>query len=72
MAKIIPWVIYALGVLISKRFCVGYWVVGPVFAVTLLLANYERISKTLSKKHILFILASTLTYAFVYLIASKG
>ena len=72
MKKVIPWLVYGLCVLISRRYCAGYWVVGPVFGVALLLVNFERVSKKLSSKHFAFVLASTLIYALVYFIADKG
>ena len=73
LKKIIPWAAYITSVLISWKFCAGFWVVGPVFALCFLAANYECVLSARSyPKHLIFILASTLIYALVFLIADKG
>ena len=72
MKKIIPWVVYGLCVFISRQFCTGYWVVGPVFGVALLLFNSDRVFKKLSSQHLVFLITSTLIYALVYWIAANG
>ena len=73
LKKIIPWAAYGVSVIISWKFCTGFWVVGPVFAVSFLLAHYERVLSARSRqKYLIFVLASTLTYALVFLIADKG
>ena len=70
--KLIPYFIYLLSVVISRQFCASYWIVGPVFAIALLLINYQSLTKSSSQKYLVFVLASTLVYALVFLIASRG
>lgn len=72
MNKLIPYFVYILSVVISRQFCTGYWIVGPVFAISLLLVNYQNLKKYSHKKYLAFVIASTFVYALVYLIASKG
>ena len=72
MTKIIPWLAYGASVYISHKFSSHYWVVGPVFAAAVLLANFEAIRKKISPSHLLFIGVSTLVYALVFWISDKG
>lgn len=72
MTKIIPWLAYGASVFVSRKFCEGYWVVGPVFGTAVLLAHFESIRKKFSPNHLLFVAASALIYALVFWISDKG
>ena len=72
MKRAIPWILYIACVFISRHFARGYWVVGPVFALTCLLIHGGNIRKSVSAKSVVFILFSTITYALVYWIAEHG
>lgn len=67
-----PWIVYFASVIISWKYCAGYWVVGPVFAAACLLMQYERVRKGFSPRHLVFTAASVLTYALVYRLSNKG
>lgn len=71
MARILPWAAYILSVLISWKFCAGYWVVGPVFWLALLAANYGHICQRFSPRHLALGFASTLVYALIYWMANN-
>jgi len=70
--RLAPIAAYAVSVFISSYYTAEYWVVGPVFAAAALAVNYPAVSKKFSSKHLLFIAASTLIYALVFLIANRG
>lgn len=72
MKKVIPWLAFIASILISRKFCDQYWVVGPVFGAAVLVANYEIVRKKFSIQYILFLAASTLIYALIFWIADKG
>lgn len=72
MKKVVPILAYAASVFVSHKYAAGYWVVGPVFALALMIANLEAVRKKISPNHLLFIAASTLTYALVYWISDRG
>lgn len=73
MKKAVLILIYGLTVWLSRGFCASYWVVGPVFAAAVLAFNFQSIhSHRISVRHLLLIASSTLIYALVYWIASKG
>ena len=72
MKKIVAILAYAASVFISHKYAAGYWVVGPVFALALFIANFESVRKKVSPNHLLFLAASTLVYALVYWISDKG
>ncbi len=72
MSRIIPWIVYAVSVYLSRQYAEGYWVVGPVFAVAYFGFHLDQLKKGVSFKHAFFLGASTLTYALVYWISSHG
>lgn len=72
MAKLVSILAYLLSVFVSWKYCAGYWVVGPVFAVAILLAHFKQVAKKFSFRHVALILTSTLIYALVYWISRKG
>jgi len=63
--------VYALSVWFSRRMCMGYWYVGPIFALTACAVN-PQILRKISMRHLIFFAAAILTYALVYGIASHG
>jgi hypothetical protein len=72
MKKIIPWLVYAASVFLSAHFAAGYWAVGLIFGIAVLLANFEAVRSKLSLQHLVFVVASILIYALVYWMADKG
>ena len=58
--------ICAVSIWISSRYIETHWVVGPVFGISYLAANADKLKKNLWLKYLLFLTASTLTYAVVY------
>lgn len=72
MAHIVAIVAYLASVYISREYCDGYWVVGPVFAAAALIAHYGASGLKVSFRHALFLVASTLVYALVYWIYQHG
>ncbi len=72
MKKLIPWIIWIVSTFVSHLYDASYWVVGPVFAAALLIANYEQLIKKFSWRHLALIICSTLIYALVFWIADKG
>jgi len=65
MKNTIKLLVYILNVGIGIKFISDYWVVGPVFGLTVILWDSDHISQILSRKHILFVAASTLIYALI-------
>jgi len=74
MPKVIAWLTYALSVVISIRYCAQYWVVGPVFGLAYLITNYLILipRRDLWGRAVLFLGASTFTYALVYSVTNHG
>ena len=72
MKNILSFIAYAGSVFVSWKFYDRHWIVGPVFALSLLLAHVDQTIKKFSLRHLFFIAASTLTYGLVYQIASEG
>lgn len=72
MNRLITLAIYAASVFVSDRFSRGFWIVGPVFALAYLLIYRKDLKNLLNIQSASFIAASTLTYALVYTLASKG
>lgn len=72
MSFLFSWIVPAASILISWKYCAGYWVVGPVFAAACLLLQYEKVRKAFSLNHLLFAAVSTLVYALVFWISDKG
>lgn len=71
MNKLLIVVVYAASVWLSRKLCMGYWYVGPIFALAVCAAN-PQILKKISLRHLAYIAASTLTYALVYGIGAHG
>ncbi len=69
---ILPILAYAVSVYVSWKFCAGYWVVGPVFAAALIIANLDTVRKKFSLKPYGLVILSTLIYALVFWISEKG
>ncbi len=72
LKKLIPWIAWAVSVWISDQYAGGYWVVGSVFGIAVLIANLKRILPNFSPKYFVFLMVSTLVYALVYGLSSKG
>ena len=60
---------YGVSVWLSNKYAGGYWVVGPVFGVAVVLHDMKDIHDLRPVKHGLFIVFSTLIYALVYRIS---
>ncbi len=56
---------YILSAWISIKFASDYWVIGPVFGLTVVVWDSDHVSHFLSRKHILFVAISALIYALV-------
>jgi len=74
VSKVIAWLTYALSVVISVQYCAQYWVVGPVFGLAYLITNYPILipRRDLWGSALLFLGASTFTYALVYFVTNHG
>ncbi len=65
MITLVRSVCYIACVWISQKYAGGYWVVGPVFGLTVALFDMTS-PRRLAPKHVLFIALSTLLYSLVY------
>lgn len=71
MRAIVRAVSYLIGAWISQRYAAGYWVVGPVFGLVVLIWDSEMPGDLFRLKNVPFLTASTLIYACVFWIASR-
>ena len=60
---------YAASAWISTQYAGGFWVVGPVFGLAVVVSDSQGLKSLQPVKHVLFIALSTLIYALVYRIS---
>lgn len=68
MEILLRFAVYAASVAVSNKFAAGYWVVGPVFGLAVLVFLWRR-AKAYWPGAAAYVAASTLIYALVYRIA---
>ncbi len=68
MEILLRFAVYAAGVFVSNKYAAGYWVVGPVFGLAVLIFVWKR-AKAYWPGAAAYVAASTLIYALVYRVA---
>ena len=69
--QIARFLVYTASVFISWKFADGYWVVGPVFGLAVVVWDSKSLKDLQTRPHVAFIIASTLIYALVFKISSQ-
>lgn len=72
LSNILAVVVYGLSVYVSGRHAAQMWVVGPVFALAVLGVNAAQLKSTQALRYLFLMMASTLIYAGVFLLADRG
>lgn len=71
MTTLFKWLIYAVSAGISIKFADGYWVVGPVFGLSVTAWDSNLFRNFDGRRHGTFLISSTLIYALVYWVAMR-